>query len=124
MTNLQAVDALLYVAAHGCNWRGLTEQFGNWHTIYTRMRRWAKAGVLYKMFEELQREQVVRVRTQAVSLDSNSIKAVMFCLAPGQVMPPKAGDCSKPWGHEAVAVTVDKVLYERPFASTDACPAT
>ena len=38
------------------------------------MRRWAKAGVLDKMFEELQREQVVRIKIEAVSLDSTSIK--------------------------------------------------
>lgn len=46
---------------------------GNWHTIYTRMRRWAKMGVVDKMFEELQREQVVRIKIEAVSLDSTSI---------------------------------------------------
>jgi transposase len=49
----------LYVAEQGCKWRGLPSRFGNWHTIYTRMRRWARAGVLDKMFEELQRQQVV-----------------------------------------------------------------
>ena len=38
------------------------------------MRRWTKAGVLDKMFEELQREQVVRIKIEAVSLDSTSIK--------------------------------------------------
>ena len=74
MTNLQVVNAMLYVAEHGCKWRGLPKRFGNWHTIYTRMRRWAKAGVLDKMFEELQREQVVRIKIEAVSLDSTSIK--------------------------------------------------
>jgi len=74
MTNLQVVNAMLYVAEHGCKWRGLPKRFGNWHTIYTRMRRWAKAGVLDKMFQELQREQVVRIRIEAVSLDSTSIK--------------------------------------------------
>ncbi|WP_425526911.1 transposase, partial [Xanthomonas oryzae] len=26
------VNALLYVAEHGCKWRGLPERFGNWHT--------------------------------------------------------------------------------------------
>ena len=67
MTNLQVVNAMLYVAEHGCKWRGLPKRFGNWHTIYTRMRRWEKAGVLDKMFEELQREQVVRIRIEAVS---------------------------------------------------------
>lgn len=74
MTNLQVINAVLYVAEHGCKWRGLPKRFGNWHTVYTRMRRWAKAGVLDKMFEELQREQVVRIRIEAVSLDSTSIK--------------------------------------------------
>jgi len=74
MTNLQVVNAMLYVAEHGCKWRGLPKRFGNWHTIYTRMRRWEKAGVLDKMFQELQREQVVRIRIEAVSLDSTSIK--------------------------------------------------
>src|SRR5436190_14519983 len=73
-TNLLVLNAILYVAEHGCKWRGLPKRFGNWHTIYTRMRRWAKAGVLDKMFEELQREQVVRIRIEAVSLDSTSIK--------------------------------------------------
>jgi transposase len=52
----------------------LPKRFGNWHTIYTRMRRWTKAGVLDKMFKELQREQVVRIKIEAVSLDSTSIK--------------------------------------------------
>jgi alpha-ketoglutarate-dependent taurine dioxygenase len=34
------------VAENGCEWRGLPKRFGNGHTIYTRMNRWAKAGVL------------------------------------------------------------------------------
>jgi len=38
------------------------------------MRRLAKSGVLDKMFEELQREQVVRIKIEAVSLDSTSVK--------------------------------------------------
>ncbi|WP_088339335.1 IS5 family transposase [Pseudomonas oleovorans] len=74
LSNLQVVNAILYVAEHGCKWRGLPKRFGNWHTIYTRMNRWTKAGVLDRMFEELQRAQVVRIRIEAVSLDSTSIK--------------------------------------------------
>jgi Putative transposase of IS4/5 family (DUF4096) len=56
------VNAILYVVGHGCKWRGLPKRFGNWHTIYTRMNRWTKAGVLDRMFEELQRPQVVRIK--------------------------------------------------------------
>ncbi|MDM0116811.1 IS5 family transposase [Variovorax sp. J22R133] len=74
LSNLSVLNAILYVAEHGCKWRGLPKRFGNWHTIYTRMNRWSKAGVLDRVFEELQRAQVVRIRIEAVSLDSTSIK--------------------------------------------------
>ena len=50
------------------------KRFGNWHTIYTRMNRWSKLGVLDRVFEQLQRSQVVRIRIEAVSLDSTIIK--------------------------------------------------
>src|SRR6516165_7397457 len=74
VTNLQAVNAILYVAEHGCKWRGLPKRFGNWHTIYTRMNRWAKAGVLDRLFTELQPQQLIRIKIEAVSLDSTIIK--------------------------------------------------
>jgi transposase len=72
--NLQLLNALLYVAEHGCKWRGLPKRFGAWHTIYTRMNRWSKSGVLDQVFEQLQREQIVRIRIEAVSLDSTTVK--------------------------------------------------
>ena len=42
LTNLQVLNAILYVAEQGCKWRGLPKRFGRWHTIYVRMNRWAK----------------------------------------------------------------------------------
>lgn len=74
ITNLQVLNAILYVAEHGCKWRDLPARFGNWHTIYTRMNRWSKKGVLDRVFEHLQREQIVRIKVEAFSLDSTSIK--------------------------------------------------
>ena len=74
LTNLQPLNALLYVAEQGCKWRGMSKRFGNWHTIYTRMNRWSKNGVLDRVFEQLQREQIVRIRIEAVSLDSTTVK--------------------------------------------------
>src|SRR5258706_16127991 len=74
MSNLTVLNAILYVAEHGCKWRGLPKRFGNWHTIYTRMNRWAKAGVLDRLFEELQHQQLVRIKIEAVSLDSTIVK--------------------------------------------------
>ena len=53
--NLNVINAILYVAENGCKWRALPKRFGNWHTIYTRMNRWAKAGVLDRLFAQLQR---------------------------------------------------------------------
>jgi len=74
LSNLQVLNAILFVAEHGCKWRGLPKRFGNWHTIYTRMNRWSKAGVLDRVFERLQQARVVRIKIEAVSLDSTSIK--------------------------------------------------
>jgi transposase len=74
VSNLQVLNAILYVAEHGCKWRGLPKRFGNWHTIYTRMSRWAKSGVLDRAFAQLQQAQVVQIKIEAVSLDSTSVK--------------------------------------------------
>ena len=72
--NFKVVNGILYIAEQGCKWRALPPRFGNWHTIYTRMNRWAKSGVLDRVFEELQRKHVIMVRIEAVSLDSTSVK--------------------------------------------------
>ncbi len=74
LSNLQVLNAILYVAEHGCKWRGLPTRFGNWHTIYTRMNRWSKNGVLDRVFEQLQRERIMRIKLEAVSLDSTIVK--------------------------------------------------
>ena len=74
LNNLTVLNAILYVAEHGCKWRGLPQRFGNWHTLYTRMNRWSKSGVLDRVFEQLQRSQLVRIRIEAVSLDSTIVK--------------------------------------------------
>jgi transposase len=72
LSNLQVLNAVLYVAEQGCKWRGLPKRFGRWHTVYMRMSRWSK--VLDRVFEKLQVEQIVRIKLEAVSLDSTSIK--------------------------------------------------
>src|SRR5271170_7338067 len=74
MTNLELLNALLYVVEHGCKWRGLPKHFGNWHTIYTRMNRWSKAGVLDRVFGRLQAEQILPIHIEQVCLDSTTIK--------------------------------------------------
>jgi transposase len=72
--NLMLLNAVLYVAEHGCKWRGVPERFGNWHSIYTRLNRWSKSGVLQRVFTALQTQQIIQIKIEAVSLDSTIIK--------------------------------------------------
>lgn len=72
--NINVINAILFVAENGCKWRALPKRFGNWHTIYTRMNRWAKGGVLDRVFAQLQRQQLIRIKIEAVSLDSTIVK--------------------------------------------------
>ena len=62
------------MAKEGCTWRGLPTDFGNWHTIYVRINRWAKRGVLKRVWWELQRDQEAARHLEVLSLDSTIIK--------------------------------------------------
>jgi len=74
ISNLQVINAVLYVAEQGCKWRALPKKFGNWHTIYTRMNRWAKQGVLDHVFSELQANDIINIQVEHVSVDSTAVK--------------------------------------------------
>lgn len=74
VSNLDALNAILYVAEHGCKWRGLPKHFGPWHTIYTRMKRWNESGVLTRIFVAMQSRQLMKISLEAVSLDSTIVK--------------------------------------------------
>jgi len=72
--NVQVINAILYVAEHGCKWRGLPERFGKWYSVYMRANRWAKNGVLEHVFGILQDADVINIQVDEVSLDSTIIK--------------------------------------------------
>ena len=72
--NRQLLNALLYITENGCKWRRLPKEYGNWHTIYTRLRRWADKGVLERIFTTLQEQRLVAIRVECIGLDSTSIK--------------------------------------------------
>src|SRR5262245_41297944 len=74
ITNLEVVNAVLFVAENGCQWRALPARFGKWHTIYTRLRRWAAAGVLDRVFQALQEHRLIHIRIECLGLDSTSVK--------------------------------------------------
>jgi len=72
--NLHFLNAVLYIAENGCKWRSLPKEYGNWNSIYKRANRWAKNGVLERVFVALQKEQIIQIKIEHVSLDSTSIK--------------------------------------------------
>ena len=74
LDNLKVLNGILHVAVNGCTWRALPERYGRWHTVYTRMNRWAKAGVLDRVFEELQLLSFLKVKIEVIAMDSTSVK--------------------------------------------------
>ena len=45
-----------------------------WHSIYTRMNRWSKNGVLDGVFAHLQKQRLVQIKLEAVSLDRTIVE--------------------------------------------------
>ncbi len=74
ISNLQLINAILYVAENGCKWRALPKEYGNWHTVYVRLNRWSKNGVLERVFKGLQAEGIIKVRVNFICLDSTTVK--------------------------------------------------
>lgn len=74
LSNLDLLNAILHVAENGCKWRALPKEFGNWNTIYVRLSRWAKKGVLDRVFEALQQERLINIKIEVASLDSTIVK--------------------------------------------------
>lgn len=72
--NLQALNGILYIAEQGCKWRALPERFGRWHTIYMRASRWAKSGVLDRVFSALQETDVINIQVDSICIDSTVVK--------------------------------------------------
>jgi transposase len=50
------LDAILWRLRTGAPWRDLPERFGPWETVYSRFRRWQRAGVWARVLAELQRQ--------------------------------------------------------------------
>jgi transposase len=72
--NFRFVNAILYITENGCKWRSLPKHFGDWHSIYVRMNRWSKSGVLRRLFELLQVKDIIQIKMEAVCLDSTTVK--------------------------------------------------
>lgn len=47
------VDAMLWLARGATPWRDLPPELGHWKSVYTRFRRWSRAGVWKSLFRAL-----------------------------------------------------------------------
>jgi transposase len=74
--NRLVFDALIYRCKNGCSWRDLPKEFGYWHAIYMRLNRWAKNGVLERIYKTLSDTTVntILTETKLCALDSTSVK--------------------------------------------------
>lgn len=74
----EIVNALLYIAHTGCQWRALPHDFPPWPTVYYHFRRWSADGTLDALHSAL-REQVRQAvgrdpQPSAGILDSQTVK--------------------------------------------------
>ena len=74
ISNHQFLNALLYLIENGCKWRALPKTFGNWHTIYVNFNQWSKNGTIQRIFEEFQKQKIIDIQSEVLSLDSTSVK--------------------------------------------------
>ena len=74
ISNLDVLNAVLYIVENGCKWRSLPKEYGDWHVIYVRVNRWAKKGVLQAVFLRLQQLGIIQIQVNVISLDSTCIK--------------------------------------------------
>lgn len=64
------LNAVFWVARHGCAWRALPARFGKHDTLRKRSRRWAQKGIWQRLFAAVQEPDL-----DWVMLDSTVVRA-------------------------------------------------
>lgn len=72
------INAMLYLAKTGCQWRMLPKSFGPWQTVYSYFRKWRFEGVLEELVHHL-RQAVRKAKGKNPSpsigtIDSRSVR--------------------------------------------------
>src|SRR5450759_470106 len=74
----QIVNAILYVARTGCQWRMLPKDLPPWQTVYGYFRRWTLQGLWEKinaaLVEHVRKQEGRQQQTKAAVIDSQSVK--------------------------------------------------
>ena len=69
--NRQFVEAVLWIVRTSSPWRDLPAELGNWHTTYTRFKRWSEAGVWQELVEAVSGDRDM----EALMIDSTVVRA-------------------------------------------------
>lgn len=70
--DLLVISGIIFVIQNGLKWRQLPEFYGKWKTVYSRFRRWSKAGIFNKIFHAMAAKQG---KSNDGMLDSTAVKA-------------------------------------------------
>jgi putative transposase len=74
----RVIDAILYVARTGCQWRMLPSNFPNWSTVYNVFWRWRNDGIWQRIHDALRektRQRAGKKPTPTVAIiDSQSVR--------------------------------------------------
>lgn len=77
------MNALLYIAKSGIQWRMLPVDYAPWETVYYYFRKWKRDGLIeetHDILVEKVRIGIVKKPTPSVGIvDSQSVKACNFC---------------------------------------------
>jgi len=64
------LEAVLWIVRTGSPWLDLPVELGNWHTTYTRFKRWGEAGV----WEKLVNAVIGDLDMEALMIDSTAVR--------------------------------------------------
>jgi len=67
------IEAVLYLTRSGCPWRDLPQEFGYWHAVYMRFRRWEERGVWGRLWSLIQAEHFEQATE--LFIDSTTVRA-------------------------------------------------
>jgi transposase len=68
--NRKMLNGMLWVIRSGAPWRDLPEHYGSWNSVYTRFRRWEKAGIFDRMLDVLSAEP----DAESVMIDASIVR--------------------------------------------------